>query len=74
MIFALKIQIGEQFLDHLLAIIEVALNGQIQHIAVVHGCHLQLLHLADLAVRMENTDLDPFLAAYALDRRRSRIA
>ncbi|MNI43968.1 hypothetical protein D3C73_983180 [compost metagenome] len=73
MIFALKIQIGEQFLNHLLAVVEVAFNGQIQHIAVVHCRHLQLLHLADLAVRMQNADLDAFLAANPLDGSRPRI-
>ncbi|MNC31264.1 hypothetical protein D3C75_795790 [compost metagenome] len=74
MIPPFEVQIGEQLLDHLLAVIEIAFNGQIQHIAVVHSRHLQLLHLAHLIMRMQDTDLDAFLAAYTLNRRRTGIA
>ncbi len=68
-VFAFEVQIREQLLDHLLAIIEVAFDGQIQHIAVIHSRHLQLLYLAHLVMRMQDTDLDAFFAAYALNRR-----
>ncbi|MNZ87207.1 hypothetical protein D3C78_1060580 [compost metagenome] len=67
MVACLEIKIGEQILDHPLAIVEVAVYRQIQHIIVLYRCHLQLLHPAYLAVRVKNANLNAVLALHAFD-------
>ncbi|MNV92517.1 hypothetical protein D3C71_1871280 [compost metagenome] len=73
MIATLKVEIREQILNHLLAIIKVTMNRQVQYITVINRSHLQLLHFTNLTMRMKNTDLDSFFTADTLNGSRPSI-
>ncbi|MNE42669.1 hypothetical protein D3C80_1368050 [compost metagenome] len=74
MIAMLEFNISKQLLNNALAIIKVAVNRQVEHVGVIYSSHLQLLHLTNLSMRMQDTDSNAFLTTYSLDSGSARIA
>jgi hypothetical protein len=69
----LELQVAEDLLDDALAVVEGAANRQVVDVRVGHRGHLQFLHRGDLAVRMEDEDVDAALAAHPVDRRAAGV-
>ncbi|MNP71342.1 hypothetical protein D3C76_1677160 [compost metagenome] len=67
MIAMLEFYISKQFFNDPLAIIKVSFNRQVQHVSVVDGRHLQLLHFTYFAVGVQNADPNSFFAAYSFN-------
>ena len=57
-------EVVEQFLDDGLGVVEGAAHGDVEHVRVKHGGHLQGLDGTGAAVRMEDEDVDALLAAH----------
>ena len=70
----LERQVAEQGLHDELAVVEAALDRQVEHVGVEDGRHLALLQVADAAVRMHDEDVDALLAAHAADGGGARVA
>ena len=70
----LEIEIAEDLLDDALAVVEGPLDGEVEDVGVGHRGHLQFLDRRDLAVGVEDEDVDVLLAAHAVDRRAAGVA
>ena len=64
----------EDALDRRLAVVEVALDRHDVDVLPVLRAHLQLLHLGDAVVGVDDHDLDALSVAEAFERRLARIA
>ncbi len=65
--------VGEAGLDHLLAVIEVAFDGDVVNVVAEDGGHLPALHFRHALVRVQDEDVDVLAAAAAFDGRRAGI-
>ena len=63
----LEVEVAEDLLDDLLAVVEGALDGQVEDVGIGDRGHLQLLHRRDLLVRVQDEDVDVLLAAHPVD-------
>ena len=64
----------ENALDRRLAVVEVALDRHNVDVLPILRAHLQLLHLGDAVVGVDDHDLDALSVAEAFERRLARIA
>ena len=72
-VLGLEVGIGRDCLDHVLAVVEDTLEGDVEDVRVVETEHLRLLERAHAAVRAEHEDLDAGLAAHRVLGRRTGI-
>ncbi|SVJ78826.1 Uncharacterised protein [Klebsiella pneumoniae] len=66
--------VGEAGLDHLLAVVEVAFDGDVVDVVAEDGGHLPALHLGHAVVRVHDEDVDVVATAAAFDGRGAGIA
>ena len=64
---ALKVEVAEDLLDDALAVVEGPADGEIEDVGVGHRGHLQFLDRGDLAVGVEDEDVDVLLAPHPVD-------
>ena len=67
-------RIGEHRLHQILAVVEIALDGDVAHVRRRDRGHLPALHLAGAAVRMQDDDVDPRTIREGLDGGRAGVA
>ena len=65
--------VAKAFLDHALAVVEVALHGDVVNVVTGHGGHLPALHFRDALVRVQDKDVHVLAPAAALDGGRTGI-
>ena len=70
----LEFQIVGNRLDHILTIVEHALNGDIEDVRVLQAEHLRALERAHFLVRRQHEDTDAFLAAHRVFGRAASVA
>mmetsp|Transcript_60487 Transcript_60487/g.171336 ORF Transcript_60487/g.171336 Transcript_60487/m.171336 type:complete len:240 (+) Transcript_60487:456-1175(+) len=73
-VLPLEVELPEERLHNVLAIVEGALDGHAMHVWVQHARHLLLLDLGDTALREQNEALHVLLAAQPIDLRTARVA
>lgn len=66
--------VGEAGLDHLLAVVEVAFDGDVVDVLAQDGGHLPTLHFRNPVVRVQDEDVDVIATLAAFDGRRAGIA
>ncbi|MNE09985.1 hypothetical protein D3C80_1026800 [compost metagenome] len=66
--------VGEAGLDHLLAVVEVALDRDVVDVVAEDGGHLAALHFGHAVVRVQDEDVDVLAAAAAFDGGRAGVA
>ena len=66
--------VGEAGLDHLLAVVEVAVDGDVVDVVALDGGHLATLHFGHAVVRVQDEDVDVLAGLAAFDGRRAGVA
>ncbi|MNU74196.1 hypothetical protein D3C71_636930 [compost metagenome] len=74
LLFCLERQIVRHGLDHILAIVEHAFDGDVVDIRVLQAEHLRRLEGAHFLVRRQHEDADALLAAHRVFGRAARVA
>src|SRR5450830_634811 len=65
--------VGEAVLDHFLAVVEVAFDGDVVDVVAEQGGHLPALHLGHPLVRVEDEDVDVLAMLAAFDGGRTGV-
>ncbi|MCO7519471.1 hypothetical protein NJG22_19915 [Pseudomonas sp. VA159-2] len=66
--------VGEAGLDHLLAVVEVAFDGDVVDVVAEDGGHLPALHFRHALVRVQDEDVDVVATAATFDGSRAGVA